>query len=120
MSWFGRIAQKHIDFLICDITLKPKFAIELDDNSHNGSNDSDEFKNNLFKICDLKIIRIKAQIKYSEEYILKYLELSHNPPKEKSQYEILLERFIDLTEAEQNEVKRFLDFCEAKKQSTQD
>lgn len=82
MSLFGRIAQKHIDFLICDDKLRPKYAIEVDDNSHKGKEESDNFKNKLFENNNLKIIRIKAQMEYSEEYILRNLDLIKEIPKE--------------------------------------
>lgn len=75
MSWFGRIAQKHIDFLICDEKLRPKFAIELDDNSHK-NNKNDSFKDALFKAASLKLIRIRAQIDYSEEYIERNININ--------------------------------------------
>ena len=35
MTYFSRIAQKHLDFLVCDsATMKPLLGIELDDSSH--------------------------------------------------------------------------------------
>jgi hypothetical protein len=35
MTYFSRIAQKHLDFLVCDsVTMKPLLGIELDDSSH--------------------------------------------------------------------------------------
>ena len=34
-SYFGRISQKHIDFLLCQPkTMRPVVGIELDDGSH--------------------------------------------------------------------------------------
>ncbi len=34
-NYFNRIAQKHLDFLICDsVTMKPLLGVELDDASH--------------------------------------------------------------------------------------
>jgi len=77
MKWFGKIAQKHIDFLICDDMLRPKFAIELDDNSHKSDEkkESDRFKDILFLKNDIILHRIKAQVEYSEEYILRNINL---------------------------------------------
>jgi len=70
MSWFGRIAQKHIDFLVCDNMLKPLFGIELDDKSHgNGQNKGDELKNALFKQSDISLIRVRAIAEYPEKYV---------------------------------------------------
>jgi len=78
LSWFGKISQKHIDFLVCDGMLRPKYAIEVDDNSHQNREESDIFKNSLFKNSNIDIIRIKAQREYSEEYILQNLDLINN------------------------------------------
>ncbi len=71
MNYFGRISQKHIDFLICNEKLQPVYAIELDDNSHKGREESDRFKDEIFKLSSIPLIRIKAQKDYSKEYILR-------------------------------------------------
>ena len=73
ISHFRRISQKHIDFIICKDDLKPLYAIELDDNSHNTekAKQSDRFKNELFKKSRIKLIRIKACKEYSKEYIMR-------------------------------------------------
>ena len=34
MKYFHKIAQKHVDFVICDQDLYVLFAIELDDSTH--------------------------------------------------------------------------------------
>ena len=48
---FNKINKKHIDFLICDSELNTKYAIELDDKSHEKEKNkvNDNFKNALFK-----------------------------------------------------------------------
>ncbi len=74
MKYFGKIAQKHIDFIICDSALKPLYAIELDDYSHNKNQESDNFKTRIFEKSTVKLIRIKAQKEYSEEYIKRNME----------------------------------------------
>lgn len=75
MTHFGRISQKHVDFIICKNDLKPIFAIELDDNSHNTdkAKQSDAFKNEIFKKSSVKLVRIKACREYSKEYIMRNL-----------------------------------------------
>ena len=78
MSWFGKIAQKHVDFVILDSLLKYKFAIELDDNSHVNKGESDQFKDYLFRMNDMELIRIKARYSYSNEDILK--SIGHRLP----------------------------------------
>ncbi|MDF2700816.1 MAG: hypothetical protein K0Q49_2379 [Haloplasmataceae bacterium] len=62
MKWFGQISQKHIDFLICDNDLKPLFAIELDDKSHDRTKaqKNDDFKNKLFSKIGLPLKRIRV------------------------------------------------------------
>ena len=50
-SYFGRISQKHVDFVLCDPkTMKPICAIELDDKSHNSRQKRDQFVDDVFKI----------------------------------------------------------------------
>lgn len=73
MGHFRRISQKHIDFIICKEDLKPIFAIELDDNSHNSerAKQSDRFKDDLFQRSRIKLIRIKACKEYSKEYVIR-------------------------------------------------
>lgn len=66
MSWFGKIAQKHVDFLLCDELLRPQYAIELDDNSHKKRADSDNLKNVIFGSSTIPLIRIKAKMEYNE------------------------------------------------------
>lgn len=78
---FRRISQKHIDFIICKDDLKPIYAIELDDNSHNSekAKQSDRFKNELFKKSKIKLIRIKACKEYSKEYIMRNIIKDQTP-----------------------------------------
>lgn len=79
MSHFGRISQKHIDFIIGKDDLKPIYAIELDDNSHNTEKvkQSDNFKDELFEKSRIKLIRIKACKEYSKEYIMRNILNDH-------------------------------------------
>lgn len=60
------IAQKHVDFLVCNKNMYPLYAIEYDGDTHEGDNPanaatikSDEFKNRLFGHVDLPLFRIK-------------------------------------------------------------
>ena len=67
-SYFGKISQRHVDFLGCDPkTMKPLFGIELDDSSHNSSKKqkSDYFLNKVFEDANLPLLRIRAQREYS-------------------------------------------------------
>ena len=51
-SAFARIRQKRVDFVICEpLTMRPRFAIELDDNSHqrNDRLERDDFVEKVFE-----------------------------------------------------------------------
>lgn len=83
-KYFGMIRQKHIDFLICDSKLRPLFAIELDDKSHNRQEvkERDEFKDLLFKSAGLPLYRVPTTASYNPEYIktsIKFLQPNQNP-----------------------------------------
>lgn len=83
MKHFGRISQKHIDYLICEKeTLKPVLGIELDDKSHQKGNrqNRDEFVNAVYENIGLKILRIPTSM--SNEEIKKELTTIFNPPIE--------------------------------------
>ena len=67
MSAFNRIAQKRIDFLICDgLTVKPLFGIELDDKSHNSKarKDRDVFVEKTFEVAGLPLLRFPVKNAY--------------------------------------------------------
>jgi len=68
MSAYNRINRKHVDFLICDAeTMKPRFAIELDDKSHNRQDrkERDEFVEELFETANLPLVRIPVRPTYN-------------------------------------------------------
>lgn len=67
-SAFNRIAQKHVDFLVCDTTtLKPLFGIELDDASHARADRQarDEFVEKVFAAASLPLLRVPVQRGYT-------------------------------------------------------
>lgn len=69
---FNRIAQKHIDFLLCDsATLRPILGIELDDASHNrlDRQERDDFVNQAFAVAHLPLLHIRAQRTYVYEQV---------------------------------------------------
>lgn len=61
MKYFHKIAQKHIDFVICDRDLRVLFALELDDCSHDTreARKRDEFKDRAFKAAHIPLKRIR-------------------------------------------------------------
>jgi very-short-patch-repair endonuclease len=72
VSYFNRIAQKHLDFLVCDtVTMKPLFGVELDDTSHkrNDRQERDEFVENVCKVAGLPLLRFPVQREYNSREI---------------------------------------------------
>ena len=64
----NRIVQKHVDFLVCDLTnLKPLFGIELDDASHARADRQarDEFVEKVFAAASLPLLRVPVQRGYT-------------------------------------------------------
>jgi hypothetical protein len=71
-GFFNRIAQKHLDFLVCDSsTMKPLFGIELDDSSHkrNERQERDEFVENVCQVAGLPLLRVPVQREYNSREI---------------------------------------------------
>lgn len=67
-NYRNRIAQKHVDFIVCDIqTLKPLFAVELDDASHQRADrqERDAFVDQVFQAASLPLTHVAAQREYS-------------------------------------------------------
>lgn len=68
----SRIAQKHVDFLICTpAEMKPILGIELDDSSHQAPDrkSRDEFVNNVFKAAGLPLMHFAVQHAYTKSEI---------------------------------------------------
>jgi len=71
-GFFNRIAQKHLDFLVCDsVTMKPLFGVELDDSSHkrNDRQERDEFVESVCKVAGLPLLRLPVQREYNSREI---------------------------------------------------
>lgn len=68
MKHFGRISQKHTDFLLVEEkTGEPLLAIELDDSTHRTSRrtqESDAFKDRAYEAAGLPICRVPLQQEY--------------------------------------------------------
>ncbi len=70
--YFGKISQKHLDFLVCDpVTMKPLFGIELDDASHQRSDrqERDEFVDRVFQDAGLPLLHFSVQRQYTSREI---------------------------------------------------
>lgn len=61
MKYFRLIAQKHVDFVVCDSNLNVLFAMELDDSSHDTREAQlrDRFKNRAFRAAQIPLRRIR-------------------------------------------------------------
>jgi hypothetical protein len=65
---FNRIQSKHLDFVACDsATLTVKFAIELDDKSHNQSarQERDTFLDKVLDAANIPVHHFQAKRQYS-------------------------------------------------------
>ncbi len=63
----NKIDRKRIDFLVCDAkTMRPRFAIELDDPSHQRPDrvERDEFVEHVFEAAGLPLVRIPVKNAY--------------------------------------------------------
>lgn len=72
VAYFNKIAQRHLDFLVCDsVTMKPLFGVELDDSSHkrNDRQERDEFVESVFKVAGLPLLRLPVQREYNSREI---------------------------------------------------
>lgn len=68
----ARIAQKHVDFLVCNPSeMKPLFGIELDDSSHQAPDrkSRDEFVDQVFSTAGLPLLHFTAKHAYTKSEI---------------------------------------------------
>ena len=72
---FNKIKNKTIDFVITEKNCRIKLCIELDDETHNQKQriERDKIVNEIFKIANTKLIRIKRQNYYKIEEIKKII-----------------------------------------------
>lgn len=63
---FDSIKAKHVDFVVCDDTLAPVVAIELDDASHDEADRlaRDQFVDSVLESAALPIVHVKARRGY--------------------------------------------------------
>lgn len=57
MSWFGKISQKSLDFVICRKDGSIVVAVELDDRSHEGRERKDSDKEKALRAAGVSLIR---------------------------------------------------------------
>lgn len=71
-AYLNKIHLKHADFLICDPkTMKPRFAIELDDSSHQRHSrlQRDEFVEQVYSVAGLPLVRVPVQPSYDTKQL---------------------------------------------------
>ena len=72
MKYFGKISQKHVDFILCDpSTMSPICGIELDDSSHMNRKrqERDLFVEKVCRDANFKLIRIPTKFGYTSTEI---------------------------------------------------
>lgn len=76
---FFKIQAKHIDFLICDYSLRILAVLELDDNSHKQADrqERDKFVDDILRSVGYKVIRTKS---ITDEVITAALNLPTSTP----------------------------------------
>lgn len=72
ISYFNRISQRHVDFLLCTPNaMKPVAGIELDDASHNQAarRQRDKFVDKVFQAAGLPLLHMPVRREYSSQEI---------------------------------------------------
>jgi len=67
-TWRNKIAQKHVDFVLCHPrTMRPLVGVELDDKSHQRPDrqERDRFVERVFAAAELPLHRVPAQSSYN-------------------------------------------------------
>ena len=80
----NKINCKHVDFLICDKTdMSAKFAIELDDSSHDLPSrfDRDDFINDAFEAAGIPLLRIPVKRSYATDELREIIKKALSSPE---------------------------------------
>jgi hypothetical protein len=77
IKWFNKIAQKHIDFILCKNNFSVKIVFEIDDKSHDKPNrvQRDAF---VDKVCETAKIKIVHLRNFNEAEIENFLRSETN------------------------------------------
>lgn len=61
VKWFNYIKAKHVDFTLCDMDLKVKLIIELDDSTHDRPDRQtrDDFIDRVFQQINVKLLHVR-------------------------------------------------------------
>jgi|GEM_PF-2946946 len=82
MAAWGRISQKHLDFIICDSHFRPRLAIEIDGRSHQRprQQESDETKDLVLNVSGLPILRYEVGTTWDFGRIASYMFSERSKP----------------------------------------
>lgn len=74
-KWFNYIKAKHVDFTLCDMDLRIKLVIELDDSTHDRQDRQtrDEFVDRVFKQINVRMLHVRQWGDDLESVIIKEL-----------------------------------------------
>ena len=80
-KWFNYIKAKHVDFTLCDMDLRVKLIIELDDSTHERQDRQtrDDFVDRVFQTVNIKIIHLRQWGPELEQTIRSALALPELP-----------------------------------------
>ncbi len=77
-KWFNYIKAKHVDFTLCDMDLRVKLIIELDDSTHDRPDRQtrDDFVDRVFKQINVKLLHVRQWGDDLEAVIVEALNLN--------------------------------------------
>lgn len=84
-AFFNKVVRKHFDFVVCEAeSLKPVYAIELDDKSHEQEErkERDDFVDSMFTSLNFKVVHVPAKYAYDPEELKIKLGLLETIEKE--------------------------------------
>ncbi|WP_145358661.1 DUF2726 domain-containing protein [Alienimonas californiensis] len=83
ITYFRKVSQKHVDFVICeDRTMRPLAVVELDDRSHRTAKarKADAVKDEALTAAGIPIVRIRAAMQYDRATVAAELAAAGRPP----------------------------------------
>ena len=80
-KWFNYIKSKQVDFTLCDMDLRVKLVIELDDSTHDRPDRQtrDDFIDRVFQQINIKLLHIRQWGTELEQTITETLNITNTP-----------------------------------------
>lgn len=77
-KWFNYIKAKHVDFTLCDMDLRVKLIIELDDSTHDRPDRQtrDDFVDRVFQQINIKLLHVRQWGEDLEPTIVEALNIT--------------------------------------------